>query len=167
MEIEHIRIGKIVNTQGNRGALRVFPLTDYPERFLNMTKVKVALEDQITEYHIEQASFHKKFVIIRFKEIRDMNQAMELKNGFLVVDREDLTPLPKDNYYIFQLIGMDVFDVCGDRLGALSEVIRTGANDVYVVETGAKPLLLPALKQVVLSIDVTKGRMVVKTPEGL
>jgi len=167
MEAEHIRIGKIVNTHGNRGALRVYPLTDYPERFSRMTKVMVALEDRLTEYHLEQVTFHKKFVIIRFQEIQDMNQALELKNGFLVIDRGDLTPLPKDNYYIFDLIGMEVFDLCGDRLGALTDVIRTGANDVYVVETGTKPLLLPALKQVVLNIDVPGRRMVVKTPEGL
>ncbi|MCL2766393.1 MAG: ribosome maturation factor RimM [Peptococcaceae bacterium] len=167
MATELIRIGKIVNTQGNRGALRILPLTDYPQRFNKMTTVKIEINGQISELNTEEVFFHKKFVIIKFKEIPDMNAALSLKGGFLVVDREELTPLPKGSYYIFDLIGIVVVDLCGERLGILTDVIQTGSNDVYVVETDNKPLLLPALKQVILNIDIEGKRMVVQVPEGL
>lgn len=167
MTTGQISIGKIVNTQGNRGALRILPLTDYPERFLKMTAVKVAINEQIKELNIEEAFYHKKFVIIKFKGVSDMNEALALKGGILVVERDELTPLPQGSYYIFDLIGLEVVDLLGDRLGVLTDVLQTGSNDVYVVETGGKLLLLPALKQVILNIDIEGNRMVVQIPEGL
>ena len=167
MSGDYIHIGKIVNTQGRWGALRVFPLTDYPERFLDMESVKIDLNGRLREYQIEDASFHKKYVIIKLKGIPDMNAAQALKGGIVVVGRDELVPLPEGSYYIFDLIGMSVYDLCGERLGALSDVLKTGANDVYVIETGGKPLLLPALKQVVLHIDLKGKKMVVQAPEGL
>lgn len=158
----YIRIGKILSTQGNRGALRVLPLTDFPERFQKMTHVQVAINDLLRELNIEDARFHKKYVIIKFKEIQDMNAACDLKGGYLVVTRDELMPLPKDNFYIFDLIGLEVFELDGVRLGIITDIIKTGSNDVYVVETGAKPLLIPALKQVVQEIDLDGRRMVVR-----
>lgn len=158
----YIRIGKILSTQGNRGALRVLPLTDFPERFQKMTHVQVAINDLLRELNIEDARFHKKYVIIKFKEIQNMNAACDLKGGYLVVTRDELMPLPKDNFYIFDLIGLEVFELDGVRLGIITDIIKTGSNDVYVVETGAKPLLIPALKQVVQEIDLDGRRMVVR-----
>lgn len=158
----YIRIGKILSTQGNRGALRVLPLTDFPERFQKMTRVQVSINDLLRELNIEDAHFHKKYVIIKFKEIQDMNAACDLKGGYLVVTRDELMPLPKDNFYIFDLIGVEVFETDGSRLGIITDIIKTGSNDVYVVETGAKPLLIPALKQVVQEIDLDGRRMVVR-----
>lgn len=164
---EYIRIGKILNTQGNRGALRVLPLTDYPERFQKMTRVRVAISGLLRDLNVEDTYFHKKYVIMKFKEIQDMNAAGELKGGFLVLSRAELMPLPENSFYIFELIGLEVFDPLGVRLGLLTDIIQTGSNDVYVVETGRKPLLVPALKQVVLEVDLSEGRMVVKLPDGL
>jgi len=167
MAEKYIRIGKILNTQGNRGALRVLPLTDYPERFQKMARVQVSINDQLRELSIEDSFFHKKYIIIKFKEIQDMNAAGALKGGFLVVSRAELVPLPEDSYYIFDLIGIEVFDSDGRRLGIMTDIIQTGSNDVYVVETEARPLLIPALKQVVKEIDLDGRRIVVQIPEGL
>ena len=167
MSGEYIHIGKIVKTQGRWGDLRVFPLTDYPERFLEMQTVKISHQGQIKEYHLEAASLYKKYVIVKLKEVPDMNAAEALKGGLMVVSRDELVPLPEGSYYIFDLIGLTVCDFCGERLGTLSDVLKTGANDVYVVETGGKPLLLPALKQVILKIDLPGRKMVVQPPEGL
>lgn len=166
-EAGYFTIGKILKTQGHRGAVRVLPLTDYPERFKNMDLVKISVRGSRREYKIEEAYPHKKFIIVKFKEIADMNAAEELVGGHLEVTRDELTPLPDDSFYIFDLIGINVFDATGTPLGKLTDVIQTGANDVYVVETGGKPILVPALKQVVREIDVPGRRMVVELPEGL
>jgi len=164
---KYIRIGKILGTQGNRGALRVLPLTDYPERFQQMATVRVLINGLIRELSIEEMYFYKKYIIIKFKEIEDMNAANKLKGGFLVVTRSELVPLPEGSFYIFDLIGVDVFDLSGRRLGNITDIIQTGANDVYVVETEARPVLIPALKQVVKEIDLDRRRVVVQMPEGL
>lgn len=162
---QYISIGKIVNTQGNRGELRIYPLTDFPERFLNMEKVLVELQGKTRYYHMESARLYKKFVIIKFRETADMTAAEKLKGGLLKVTREELVELPRDNYYIFDLIGLAVFNEAGDNLGVLEEVIHTGANDVYVVDRKeGPPLLVPALKSVVREIDLPGKRMVVEMP---
>lgn len=167
MAEEYIRIGKILNTQGRRGAVRVLPLTDYPERFEKMGRVRVFIKDSRRELSIEEAYPHKKFFIVKFKEVADMNAAEELKGGLLEITRDELVPLPEDSFYIFDIVGLDVYDSGGECLGEITEVLQTGANDVYVVETGGKPLLIPALKQVVREIDLPGRRMVVELPEGL
>jgi 16S rRNA processing protein RimM len=167
MTEEYIRIGKILNTQGNRGALRILPLTDYPERFQETGRVLVSINGSRREYHIEEAYPHKKFIIVKFKEVEDMDAAVKLKGGLLEVTRDELVSLPQDSYYIFDIIGLTVDAPGGERLGEITDVLQTGANDVYVVETGGKPLLIPALKQVVKEIDLAGRRMVVELPEGL
>lgn len=162
---QYITVGKIVNTQGNRGELRIYPLTDFPERFLDMEKILVELQGKAQYYHIEAARLYKKFVIIRFREAADMTSAEKLKGGLLKVTREELVNLPGDSYYIFDLIGLQVFNGAGDALGTLEDVIHTGANDVYVVaREGVPPLLVPALKSVVREIDLPGKRMVVEMP---
>ena len=157
-----ITIGKIVNTQGHRGMLRIFPLTDFPDRFLEMKEVLVELGGKVTPYHIEEASLYKKYILIKFKEILDMNMAERLKGSLLKVPRQELKPLPEDSFYIFDIVGLKVYDTGGNLLGQVGDIIQTGANDVYVVDReGGKPLLIPALKKVVREVDVPGGRMTV------
>lgn len=166
MANELISVGKIIKTQGNRGELRVYPLTDFPERFLRMKRVMVDLNGESRYYHMESARLYKQFIIIKFKETPDMTAAEKLRGGLLKITRDELTELPRDSFYIFDLVGMSVFDLEGSFLGVLEDVIHTGANDVYVVSReGAAPLLIPALKSVVKEIDVPGRRMVVEMPE--
>ncbi|OPX86711.1 MAG: Ribosome maturation factor RimM [Pelotomaculum sp. PtaB.Bin104] len=167
MAEEYIHIGKILNTQGNRGAVRILPLTDYPERFQQMERVNVLTNGSLRQLNIENSYSHKKFIILQFKEIQDMNAAEELKGGLLVVTRKELMPLEEGTFYIFDLIGIAVYDCSGNYLGKITDVIQTGSNDVYVVETGAKPILIPALKKVVKDTNLAGRRMVVELPEGL
>jgi len=164
---EYITVGKILKNQGNKGAVRVLPLTDYPERFENMSRVRVSVKGSRRELNIEQAYLQKKFIIIKFKEVTNLKEAEELKGGFLVVTREELVPLSEGSFYIFDIVGLKVYDRGGKLLGEIKEVMQTGANDVYVVATGGKPILIPALKQVVREIDLQGRRMVVAMPEGL
>jgi 16S rRNA processing protein RimM len=162
-----ITIGKILKHQGHKGAVRVLPLTDYPERFEKMNRVKVSVGGSRQEFNIEHAYRQKNFIVVKFREVANMKAAEELKGGLLEVTREELVPLAEDRFYIFDIVGLKVYAQDGKLLGAIEEVLQTGANDVYVVATGGKPLLIPALKQVVREIDLPGRKMVVVVPEGL
>lgn len=164
-----ITIGEIVNTHGCRGAVRVVPLTDFPERFRDLQAAYVVCGGQRLRLHVETVAYHKRFVILTFREIPDMTAAEKLKGALLQVPRSELVPLPDGHYYIFDIVGLTVYTQEGERLGVVQDVLRTGANDVYVVqaESGGAPLLIPALKAVVREIDLEGGRMTVVLPEGL
>ncbi|MFA4885509.1 MAG: ribosome maturation factor RimM [Desulfotomaculaceae bacterium] len=167
MSDEFIVIGKILKTQGNRGAVRVLPLTDFPERFKELEKINVSIKGGRLIMDIEEAMPHQKYIVVKFKDINDMNAAEAIKGGVLEITRAQLTPLPEGSYYIFDIVGLSVYGSGGERFGEITEVLQTGANDVYIVDTGGKPLLIPALRQVVKEIDLTGRRMVVDLPEGL
>jgi len=164
---EFIAIGKILKTQGNRGAVRVLPLTDFPDRFKELKKINVSIKGDRLIMNIEEVMQRPKYIIVKFKGINDMNAAEGIKGGVLEITRAELVPLPEGSYYIFDIVGLSVYGSGGERFGEITEVLRTGANDVYIVDTGGKPLLIPALRQVVKEIDLTGRRMVVDLPEGL
>ena len=158
-----IVIGKLGAPHGIRGELRVIPLTDFPERFENLKQVYV--EDALLD--IESVKYHKQFVIIKFKQCPVREEAARLTGMLIYIDKKDAVPLEEGEYYTFDIIGLEVFDVDGNTLGNVTEVLKTGSNDVYVVSQKgqAKQLLVPALKAVVREIDIEKGRMVVDMPE--
>ena len=158
-----IVIGKLGAPHGIRGELRVIPLTDFPERFENLKQVYV--EDALLD--IESVKYHKQFVIIKFKQCPVREEAASLTGRLIYIDKKDAVPLEEGEYYTFDIIGLEVFDVDGNTLGNVTEVLKTGSNDVYVVSQKgqAKQLLVPALKAVVKEIDIEKGRMVVDMPE--
>jgi 16S rRNA processing protein RimM len=162
-----IAIGKIVGTYGNRGMLKVLPLTDFPDRFLNMDRVCLELKGKQIEYGIAEARRHHKYILIKFREITDMSMAEALRGGMIMIGREELTALPEDTYYIFDIIGLEVYTSGGNLLGVVEDIIQTGANDVYVVGTGNKnPVLVPALKDVVREVDIKSGRMIIDYSEN-
>ncbi len=168
MTEEYITVGKILNTQGRAGAVRILPLTEYPERrFIANSRVFVSQKDVRKLITVESSVPHQKYVIVKFKEIPDMNAAEKLKGGILEVTRADLFPLPENAYYIFDIIGLTVNDITRGCLGKVTEILQTGANDVYVVETGAGQLLVPALKQVIKEINLPDRSMIVDLPDGL
>jgi 16S rRNA processing protein RimM len=164
---EFIAIGKILKTQGNRGAVKVLPLTDFPDRFKELKKINVSIKGGRLIMNIEEVMPHQKYIVVKFKEINDMNAAEGIKGGILEITRAELVPLPEGSYYIFDIVGLSVYGSGGEFFGEITEVIQTGANDVYIVDTGGKPLLIPALRQVVKEIDLAGRRMVVDLPEGL
>jgi 16S rRNA processing protein RimM len=158
-----IAIGKAVAPHGVRGDVRVIPLTDFPDRF--RTTETVQLEDGRT-LDIESVKYHKQFVLLKFRGIDDRDAAQALKGKLLMVGRADLVKLPDGHYYIFDIVGLKVFDETGANLGTVTDVLATGANDVYIAEReGHKPLLIPAIKDVVREIDVPGGRMTVRMQE--
>ncbi|MEA4892081.1 MAG: ribosome maturation factor RimM [Peptococcaceae bacterium] len=179
-----ITIGKIVNTHGIRGELRVQVFSDDPCRFESEKEIwavsplwaersqEKAHRQQLT---IETVRYHKGLTMLTFEEIPDLTAAEKLKGWSLQVEEADLPPLPEGRYYIYQLVGLEVWE--GQvYYGKITEVLQPGSNDIYVVgppeaqAKGEKPagdLLVPALKTVVKKVDLPAGRMEVELPAGL
>lgn len=162
-----ITVGEIVSTHGVAGAVRVLPHTDFPERFASMRQARVLLSGEYRVFNVEEAFLHKQLVIVKFREVTGIDAALGLKGGLIQVTREELVALPPGHYYVFDIVGLEVFTADGERLGVVRQVLRTGANDVYVVDGAGKEIYLPALKSVVQAIDLEARRMVVALPEGL
>lgn len=168
MNSNYFTIGKIVNTQGIKGEVRVIPYTDNPERFKILDWVYVDKKGIITKYEIQNVRYHKQFVLLKFKGIDDMTSAERLKNSDLKIDEKDALPLEEDEYYIRDLYDMKVETQEGELLGEIKDIIFTGANDVYVVKNGEeKEILIPAIKKCILNVDVENRKMIVKLMEGL
>ncbi|HHV28686.1 ribosome maturation factor RimM [Acetivibrio mesophilus] len=168
--VQYLQIGKIVNTHGVKGEVRVIPLTDDPLRFNKLKCVYISKEmsDEMQKFDIVSVKHQKNFVIIKFNGIDDMNAAERLKEHFVIIDRKDAVKLPKDTFFICDLINMNVFDHEGNNLGVLTDVLSTGSNDVYVVKNeNKKEILIPALKSVVKEVCFENNKMVVELPQGL
>jgi 16S rRNA processing protein RimM len=164
----YITIGEIIAPHGYRGAVRVLPLTDFPERFLTMETAALNYGKKKETFRIEKAGRHKQFILLKFNEINSLEAAERLRGAFIEVPREEVVPLPPGRFYIFDLIGLKVWTEEGACLGQLSDVLQTGANDVYSIKgADGKEILVPALKEVVKLVDIPGGRMVVKLPEGI
>lgn len=161
--MKKVVIGKISAPHGVRGEVRIVPLTDFPERFENLKTV--FLEDD-SKMELESVKFSNKFIIAKFKNINSRND-IEIFNGkLLMLNRSDIPSLPEGEYYNFDIIGLEVIDDKGSKLGKITEVLKTGSNDVYVVE-GKKQILVPALKKVVKEINLADGFMKVELLEEL
>lgn len=160
---KEIVIGKIVAPHGVRGDIRIMPLTDRPEQFLNLSYLLLEDGRQLT---VKAARFHKRMVLVSTKEITTMNDAELLRDKKILIRAEDLPPLEEGRFYVADLIGLPVFDEEGTQLGTFKDSITTGSNDVYIVAVpGSKDLLIPALKIYVREINLQEKRIVVKLPE--
>lgn len=160
---KEIVIGKIVAPHGVRGDIRIMPLTDRPEQFLNLSYLLLEDGRQLT---VKAARFHKRMVLVSTKEITTMNDAELLRDKKILIRAEDLPPLEEGRFYVADLIGLPVFDEEGKQLGTFKDSITTGSNDVYIVVVpGGKDLLIPALKIYVREINLQEKRIVVKLPE--
>ncbi|HHW66799.1 MAG: rRNA processing protein RimM [Epulopiscium sp.] len=165
----YIEIGKIVNTQGIRGDLRVIPTTDDPKRFELLKEIYIESRNELKKYTIEKVWYHKQFVILKLKEISSMTEGETLKNSIIKIPREFALPLEEDEYYIGDLYDIDVYTDHDEYLGKITDIIFTGSNDVYVVrkEGETKDLLIPAIKDCILNVDLDHKKMVVSLLEGL
>ncbi len=165
---QKFQVGIISSAHGIKGEAKVYPTTDDPARFKKLKKVLLDTGKEEKEVEIESVKFFKQFVILKFKGIDDRNEIERLRTRSLYVMRENAVRLKKNEYYIADLIDMKVREDNGGELGMLVDVMQTGANDVYVVKTPAgEEILLPAIKECILSVDVEQGEMIVHVMEGL
>lgn len=164
---DYFEIGKIVNTQGIRGDVRIVPQTDDIKRFERLKTVDIYKGDKKRTLTIEKVWYHKKFVIIKFLEIKTMNDAEEIKDYVIRISRDEAIELEEDEYFITDLIGIDVVTEDKNKIGTIKDVLVTGANDVYVVKTEGKDLLIPAIKKCILDVDMKNKVMTVFIMKGL
>ena len=162
-----LRVGVISSTQGVRGQVKVFPTTDDAKRFKTLKKVILDGREPL-ELSIEQVKFFKNMVILKFKGYDNINDVETWRQRDLLITRDQAVELKEDEYFITDLIGLTVVNEEEAVLGRVKDVLETGANDVYVVElTGGKELLLPAIKDCILNVDLEGGRMKVHVLDGL
>ena len=163
-----LQVGVIATTHGVRGEVKVFPTTDDVSRFQTLKQVILDTGKEKIELEISGVKFFKNMVILKFKGIDDINEVEQYRKKSLYVTRENAVELAENEYFIADLIGLAVTSDEGEDLGEVKDVLQTGANDVYVVETEeGKEILLPAIPSCILSVDVEEGRMTVHILEGL
>lgn len=168
MNQEYFQVGSITTTHGLKGEVKVYPTTEDPYRFKKLKQVLLEEKQGFVTLNIRSVKFFKNIVIIGFDEFTDINQVEALRGKKLYVSRENAIKLKKDEYYIPDLIGIKVVDDTDNELGMLKDVLSTGANDVYVVKTDeGKEILLPAIKECILSVDTENELMVVHVMDGL
>lgn len=161
-------VGNIVNTQGIKGEVRVMPTVDDVSRFELLDHIFVDRKGSIKEYEIENVRFHKQFVLLKLMGIDDMTTAETLKGTVVKITKDMAVPCEEDEYYIRDLYDMEVVTVEGEKLGIITDVIFTGANDVYAVKNDdGKEILIPAIKDCIINVDIENNTMTVKLLEGL
>lgn len=160
-------VGKITNTHGIKGELKVFPLTDDMERFDYLKRAFIG-ENKI-EVNLEKVRYHKNLAIIKFKEYNDINDVLKFKDNYIYVDDEEKVILPKDHFFIYDLIGSQVFDMESKLIGTLINVLKGPSNDVYVVKNMEKDkeYLIPAVKEFIIEVNILDKKIKINPIEGM
>lgn len=163
-----LQVGAITQTHGIRGEVKVFPMTDDVKRFKKLKEVILDTGKEKLTLEIEGVKFFKQFAILKFKGFDNINDIERYKGKSLYVTRENAVKLGRDEYFIADLIDLEVYDEDENYLGILTNVIETGANDVYEVRfEDGREVLFPAIKQCILDIDMTNRKMKVHIMDGL
>lgn len=165
----YFEVGQIVNTFGIKGFVKVKPFTDEITRFEELKKVYICRKNEMQEVEIEQVSYQKDMVLLKLKGIDNLTEAEKYKGVFLKIDRKNAKKLPKDTYFIADLLGLEVYTDEGELLGKVDDIFNSGANDIYVVkdEITGKQILLPGIKDVLKDIDLENEKIVVHLLKGL
>ena len=167
---DRFQVGVIASTHGLQGEVNVFPTTEDPSRFKKLKQV--ILHTQRGEellLDVVSARFFKKFVIVKFKQFNNINEVEKFRGCELTIDRKDAIKLEPGEYYCADLIGLSIFDEDGQELGTLTEILQTGANDVYEMtkKDSQDKVYIPAIKDCVKEIDPNGGRIVIHVMDGL
>ncbi len=165
---EWIVVGTIYTTHGLRGDVKVYPLTDSPRRFLDLTDV--VIEDRRggrCGATIDRVRFQKDRVILHFEGKNSAETVAPYLQGQILVHRSQAVPLPEGRYYFADIIGLSVYTEAGECLGEVTDILETGSNEVYVVSQGGREVLIPAIREVIREVDLEGGRLVIHVMEGL
>lgn len=165
---DRLKVGVVTSVHGIKGEVKVFPTTDDSRRFKKLKQVYLDTGKEMLPLEIEGVKFFKQMVILKFKGYENPDDVMKFRQKELWIDRKDAVRLSKDEYFIADLIDMEVCDEEGKLIGTLKDVISTGANDVYAVETPeGREVLFPAIRQCILDVDTEARKMTVHVMEGL
>jgi 16S rRNA processing protein RimM len=163
-----IFLGRLVNTHGVRGQIRLFPYHFPCPTLRNAVTVFLRLRSTtLTAYRVEEAQPHKLFILLKLEGVDSMEAARALVSATLAVKEQDLLPLAEEEFYHYQVIGMEVITTSGTRLGTIKEVFFTGSHDVWVIRQGEKEHLIPVIDEVVRSLDIPGKKAIVEPLEGL
>lgn len=171
-----LQVGIITSTHGVRGEVKVFPTTDDTKRFKRLKKVLLDTGKEMLPLQLENVKFFKNMVILKFEGLDNVDDVVKYRQKSLYVERKDAVKLQKDEYFIADLIDIEVFTEDEIHLGRLTDVITTGANDVYAVmpaesslagENAGKEILIPAIRQCILNVNIEERKMTVRLLEGL
>ena len=165
---DFLQVGIISSPHGVKGEVKVYPTTDDVNRFKKLKEVKAQKKRENQTLHIEQVKFFKNMVILKCKEICSMEEAETFRNAPLLIPRSKAVKLAPGEYFLCDLMGLEVSTEDGTYLGTLTEIIRTGANDVYVVkQKNEKEVLIPNIKECIIEVSLEKHTMTVHLLEGL
>lgn len=163
-----LKVGVITTTHGVRGEVKVYPTTDEPERFLELDYVLLDTGRELRKLEIKNVKFFKNLVILKFKGVDNINDIEKYKGRDLWIPRKEGQELEEDEYYIADLLGMSVVLEDGQEFGTLKDVMETGANDVYIIDSAEHgEVLLPAIKECILDVDLEKNVMSIHLMKGL
>ncbi len=167
--MEFYNVGKIVNTHGIRGEVRVIATTDFADqRFAKGATLYLAGKGEPLELTVESARPHKGSMLVKFTGYDNINDVQTFRDHELMVSEKDQEPLEEGAYYYHQIIGLDVETLDGEHLGTIKEILSPGANDVWVVQRpGKADLLLPKIDQVIKQVDLDNHVVKVELMEGL
>ncbi len=166
--MDYYKIGYIINTLGIKGELKVFPVSNIPNRFDDLKICYINTEKGRLPMDVEKSRpYKKKYVLLKFKGYDGINSVIGFKGKYLEVDRANLAQLQEGHFYVFDIIGCKVYTENNELLGKVKDVLPSGASDLYAVEGEKGEMLIPAVKEIVKHIDITTKTIRVQLPEGL
>lgn len=165
---KYLELGQIVNTVGLKGEMKIRPFTDDSTRFEELKEVFIEIKNNLETFEIENVRFYKNIVIIKFKGIDSVEEANEYRNCYIKIDRKDAKKLSKGEYFIVDLIGLDVVTDKDILLGNLTDIYNNGSSDIYEIkDKNGKQILLPAISKVIKDINLEKKKITVHLIKGL
>ena len=163
-----LQVGVVTTTHGVRGEVKVFPTTDDSARFKKLKNVILDTGKEKLDMEITNVKFFKNLVIVKFKGYDNINDVERFRQAKLLVTRDNAVELAEKEYFIADLIGLKASSDEGEELGEITDVLQTGANDVYVIsKEGTLDLLVPAIKDCVVNVDIEAGTIVLHLLDGL
>lgn len=165
--MKYLKVGKILNTHGIKGAVKVLSLTDYDERFEELEWVYI--QDYNEKFYINEIRYRSKDLLLSFKDYDDINKVEKLKGKYILIDESQKRDLPEDTYYISDIIGLDVYTMEERYLGKVVDILQAGSNEVYVIRNkeSKKEILIPAVKEFMPEISLEKRKITVNPIEGM
>lgn len=163
----YLILGRVTRPHGVRGAMCVMPDTDFPERLAGLTEVVLLQAGQPTPVRVQRIRRHRHEWVVTLAGVGSIDEARRWQGASLAVPRAQAAPLPLGRHYVFEVLGLRVETEAGENLGSIAQILRTGGNDVYVVQGAGREYLIPAISSVVLAIEPAAGRVIIRPLAGL